>query len=49
MKKHPDSARDIQAKFEKRWCRKGVITEMIDGNPRWMLTGPRAGLVFKPP
>jgi len=33
MKKHLNLAQEIQVKFKKRWCRNGVIVEIIDGNP----------------
>lgn len=49
IRKQRDKADEIRNRFRKRWCRNGVLAEMINDNPRWRLTGPRAGFVFEPP
>jgi len=49
IRNQPDKAHDIRNRFSNRWCRNGVLATMVNGIPRWRLTGPRAGFVFEPP
>jgi hypothetical protein len=45
--KRPDKCPQMVRNFTNRWCRKGVIATMTDGNLRWLLSGPMEGFVFQ--
>lgn len=35
--------------FTHRWAHHELFAAMVDGSPRWALSGPRAGFVFQLP